>query len=224
MPRKPLKYDWDNDKLIDILARVCFAEGSLLTDMFHLPEDRYNQTRAEVSAKEFVGLDTNKAHRACEYGVVPDNIITMDSLKYWNDGEVKADKIKQIEELLDFINDEQAAHPLIRTAVAYVWLLKLQPFAENNDLTARYLMLAMLSKHEHISERFYAITEVLLEDESIYHLALNNALTGDKNLTEWIYFFLESMLKAIQKSLVKYIRESIKTARKKVLNKSETEQ
>ncbi|MBR3502380.1 MAG: Fic family protein [Alphaproteobacteria bacterium] len=216
MPRKPLKYDWDNDELIDLLARVCFAEGSLLTDMFHLPEDRYNQTRAEVSAKEFVGLDIDKARRACEYGVVPDNTITADTLKYWNDGEVKADKIEQVEELLDFVNDEQATHPLIRTAVAYVWFLNLQPFAENNDQTARYLMLAMLSKHEHISERFYAITEVFSEDESIYHHMLNNALTGNKNLTEWIYFFLEAMLQAIQKSLVIYIRESIKTARKKI--------
>ena len=216
MPRKPLKYYWNTDELIDLLARVCFAEGSLLTDMLHLPEDRYNQTRAEVSVQEFVGLDTDKAHRACEYGVVPDNIITMDSIKYWNGGEVKADKIKQIEELLDFINDEQAAHPLIRTAVTYVWFLNLQPFAENNDLTARYLMLAMLSRHEHISERFYAISEVFSEDESIYHLALKNALTGNKNLTKWIYFFLESILQAIQKSLVKYVCDSIKTARKKI--------
>ncbi len=224
MPRKPLKYYWNNDELIDLLARVSFAEGSLLTDMLHLPEHRYNQTRAEVSTKEFAGLDIDKARRACEYGVVPDNAITTDSLKYWNDGEVKTDKIKQVKELLDFINDEQVAHPLIRTAVAYVWFLKLQPFAENNDTTARYLMLAMLAKHEHISERFYAISEVFSEDESIYHLMLNNALTGNKNLTKWIKYFLESMLQAIQKSLVGYIQESIQIARKKVHNKAEIEQ
>jgi len=53
---------------------------------------------------------------------------------------------------------------------------------------------------------------------------LNNALTSDKNLTKWIKFFLESMLQAIRKSLVRYVRESIKTARERVLNKLETEQ
>ena len=224
MAPKPLKYHWNNDELIDILARVSFAEGSLLTDMLHLPEDKYNQMRAEISAKEFAGLDTDKARRACEYGMGTGFEITKDSLKYWNDGELCADCADEVAELLNFINDEQAAHPLIRTAVAYAWLLKLQPFAENNDLTARYLMLAMLSKYEHIFERFYAISEVFFEDESTYHQMLNNALTDDKNLTKWIKFFLESMLKAIQKSLVKYVRESIKTAREKVLNKLETEQ
>lgn len=39
-------------------------------------------------------------------------------------------------------------------------------------------------------------------------------LQGDKNLTEWV-FFLESMLKAIQKSLLKYVMSAIKTAREK---------
>lgn len=215
MPIKPLKYHWNSDELIDLLARVCFAEGSLLTDMLHLPENRYSQTRAEVSSKEFAGLDIDKARRACEYGMGTGFDITADSLKYWNGGKVQTDKVKQIEELLDFVNDEQAAHPLIRTAVAYVWLLKLQPFTKNNDTTARYLMLAMLAKHEHISERFYAISEVFSEDESIYHLALNNALTGNKNLTEWIKYFLESMLQAIQKSLVKYVRSVVRMAQKK---------
>jgi Fic family protein len=77
-------------------------------------------------------------------------------------------------------------------------------------------MLAMLSKHEHISEHFYAITEVFSADESSYHQMLNNALTGDKKLTEWIYFFLNSMLKAIQKSLLKYVRSVVEMAQKKV--------
>ena len=220
MASKPLKYHWNNDELIDILARVCFAEGSLLTDMLHLPENRYNQMRANAQDKEFIGLNSDIARRACEYGMGTGFDITMDSLKFWNTGDLRADCADEVAELLAFVNNEQAAHPLIRTAVAYAWLLKLQAFAENNDLTARYLMLAMLSKHEHLPERFYAITEVFFEDESNYHLALENTLTGDKNLTKWIKFFLESMLKSIQKSLVKYVRESIQIARKKVQNKS----
>lgn len=215
MAPKPLKYHWNNDELIDILARVSFSEGSLLTEVLHLPEDRYNQMRAEVSSKEFAGLDTDTAHRACEYGMGTGFAITIDSLKYWNDGELCADCADEVAELLAFVNDEDLAHPLIRTAVAYAWLLKIQPFAENNNLTARYLMLAMLSKYEHIFERFYAISEGFFEDESTYHQMLNNALTGNKNLTEWIYFFLNSMMKAIQKSLIKYVRSVVGTAQKK---------
>ena len=213
MASKPLKYHWNNDELIDILARVSFSEGSLLTDMLHLPEDKYNQMRAEISAKEFAGLDTDKARRACEYGMGTGFEITKDSLKYWNDGELCADCADEVAELLAFVNDEDLAHPLIRTAVAYAWLLNLKPFAKNNDQTARYLMLAMLAKYEHLPERFYAISEVFCEDESTYHLALENALTDDKNLTKWIKFFLESVLKAIRKSLVRYVCESIQIAR-----------
>ena len=216
MASKPRKYCWENDKLIELLARVSFAEGSLLTEVLHLPEDRYNQMRADAQDKEFVGLNSDIAHRACEYGVVIDNIITLDALKYWNGGELCADCADDVAELLAFVNDEDVAHPLIRTAVAYAWFLNLQPFAENNDLTARYLMLAMLSKHEHISERFYAITEVFSADEPTYCQALETTLQGDKNLTEWVYFFLNSMLKTIQKSLLKYIRSVVGMAQKKV--------
>lgn len=213
MASKPLKYNWNNEELIDLLARVSFAEGSLLTDMLHLPENIYAEMRANAQNKEFAGLNTDTAHRACEYGMGTGFEITMDSLKYWNNSELCADCADDVAELLAFVNDEDVAHPLIRTAIAYAWFLNLQPFAENNDLTARYLMLAMLSKHEHISEHFYAITEVFSADESSYHQMLNNALTDDKNLTEWIKFFLESMLQAIRKSLLKYVHESIKTAR-----------
>ena len=221
MASKPLRYHWDNDKLIDLLARVSFSEGSLLTEVLHLPENIYAEMRANAQNKEFVGLNSDIAHRACEYGVVVDNIITLDTLKYWNGGELRADCADEVAELLAFVNNEQAAHPLIRTAVAYAWLLNLQPFAENNDLTARYLLLAMLSKHEHLPERFYAISEVFSEDESTYHLALENALTDDKNLTKWIKFFLESMLKAIRKSLMKYIRSVVGMAQKKVVENKE---
>lgn len=216
MAQKPLKYHWNNDELIDLLARVSFAEGSLLSEVLHLPQNTYAEMRANAQDKEFIGLNSDIAHRACEYGVVVDNIITLDALKYWNGGELCADCADDVAELLAFVNNEQAAHQLIRTAVAYAWLLNLQPFAENNDLTARYLILAMLSKHEHISEHFYSLTEVFLEDESNYRQALETTLKGDKNLTEWIKFFLESMLQAIQKSLLKYVRSVVGMAQKKV--------
>lgn len=154
MASKPLKYCWDNDKLIDLLARVSLAEGSLLSEVLHLPQNTYAEIRANAQNKEFVRLNLDTARRACEYGVVIDNIITLDALKYWNGGDLRNDCADEVAELLAFVNDEDVAHPLIRTAVAYAWLLDLKPFAKNNDLTARYLMLAMLSKHEHISEHF----------------------------------------------------------------------
>ncbi len=216
MASKPRKYCWDNDKLIELLARVSFAEGSLLTEVLHLPENIYAEMRANAQNKEFIGLNPDIAHRACEYGVVVDNIITLDALKYWNGGELRVNCADEVAELLAFVNDEDVAHPLIRTAVAFAWFLDLKPFAKNNDLTARYLMLAMLSKHEHISERFYVISEVFWEDESTYRQALETTLHGDKNLTEWIKFFLESMLQAIQKSLLKYVRSVVGMAQKKV--------
>ena len=220
MAPKPLRYHWDNDKLIDLLARVSFAEGSLLTEVLHLPPNTYAEMRANAQNKEFVRLNLDTAHRVCEYGSVIDNIITLDALKYWNSSDLCADCANEVAELLAFVNDEDLAHPLIRTAVAYAWFLNLQPFAENNDLTARYLLLAMLAKHEHISERFYTITEVFWEDESTYHQMLNNALTDDKNLTKWIKFFLNSMLKAIQKSLLKYIRSVVGMAQERALEKN----
>ncbi|MBO6290205.1 MAG: hypothetical protein J6N45_07785 [Alphaproteobacteria bacterium] len=221
MASKPLKYCWDNDKLIDLLARVSLAEGSLLSEVLHLPESTYAEMRADAQDKEFIGLNPDTAHRACEYGVVVDNIITLDALKYWNGCDLRNDCADEVAELLAFVNDEDLAHPHIRTAVAYAWFLNLQPFAENNDLTARYLMLAMFSKHEHLPKRFYAITEVFFEDESTYRQALETTLHGDKNLTEWVYFFLNSMLKAIQKSLLKYVRSVVGMAQKKVAENKE---
>lgn len=213
MASKPLKYCWDNDKLIDLLARVSFAEGCLLSEVLHLPENIYAEMRAEVSSKEFAGLNPDTAHRACEYGMGTEFAITIESLKSWNDSKFRADCADEVAELLAFVNDEDVAHPLIRTAVAYAWFLRLKPFAKNNDLTARYLLLAMLAKYEHLPERFYAITEAFFEDESSYRQALETPIHGDKNLTEWVYFFLESILQAIQKSLMKYVCDSIKTAR-----------
>lgn len=215
MLQKPLKYHWNNDELIDLLARVSFAEGSLLTEMLHLPETTYAEMRNNAQNKEFIGLNPDTARRACEYGMGTGFAITIDSLKSWNDSELCADCADEVAELLAFVNDEDLAHPLIRTAVAYAWLLNIKPFAENNDLTARYLMLAMLSKHEHISERFYSLTEAFSTDESTYRQALQTTLQGDKNLTEWVYFFLESILQAIQKSLMKYVRSVMKTAQEK---------
>ena len=220
MASKPLKYHWNNDELIDLLARVSFAEGSLLSEVLHLPQNTYAEMRANAQNKEFVRLNLDTARRACEYGMGTEFAITIESLKSWNDSELCADCADEVAELLAFVNDEDVAHPLIRTAVAFAWFLDLKPFAKNNDLTARYLILAMLSKHEHISERFYAITEAFFEDESSYRQALEMTLKGDKNLTEWVYFFLNSMLKAIQKSLLKYVRSVVGMAQERALEKN----
>lgn len=221
MLQKPLKYHWNNDELIDLLARVSFVEGSLLTEMLHLPETTYAEMRDNAQNKEFDGLNADTARRACEYGMGTEFAITIESLKSWNDSEFRADCADEVAELLAFVNDEDLAHPIIRTAVAYAWLLSLKPFAKNNDLTARYLMLAMLSKHEHISERFYSLTEAFPTDESTYRQALQKTLQGDKNLTKWIKFFLESMLQTIQKSLMKYVRSAVGMAQKKIAENKE---
>ena len=57
MASKPRKYYWNNDELIDILARVSFAEGSLLSEVLHLPENTYAEMRANAQDKEFIGLN-----------------------------------------------------------------------------------------------------------------------------------------------------------------------
>lgn len=89
---------------------------------------------------------------------------------------------------------------VIKAAIAHFWFLTIRPFDDANGKIARALTNLLLSRANGTGHALYALSEQILEDKENYFKILGNAQAGNGDLTEWILWFLKTMLRAIQKS------------------------
>lgn len=89
---------------------------------------------------------------------------------------------------------------VIKAAIAHFWFATIRPFDNANGKIARALANLLLSRANNSRRTLYSISEQILQDKENYFKILSNAQAGNGDLTEWILWFLKTMLLAVQRS------------------------
>lgn len=89
---------------------------------------------------------------------------------------------------------------VIKAAIAHFWFVTIRPFYDANGIIARAITNLLLSRANGSGHALYAINEQILQDKEEYFKILANAQAGNGDLTEWILWFLKTLLHAVQKS------------------------
>jgi len=108
---------------------------------------------------------------------------------------------KRLEEMCDFANaeneGEEFIHPVIRAIILHFWLAYDHPFVDGNGRTARALFYwSMLSQGYWLFE-FVSISRILKEAPSKYGKSYLYTETDDNDLTYFIDYQLEVIIRAI---------------------------
>ena len=113
----------------------------------------------------------------------------------------KASLIKKyMDEFFGWVNKVDDTNPLIKAAISHLWFITIHPFEDGNGRIARAVTEFMLAKAEKSSYRFYSMSAQIQKQKNEYYKVLENTQKGTLDVTNWIKWFLETMLQALETS------------------------
>ncbi|BCD99353.1 Fic family protein [Marinagarivorans cellulosilyticus] len=110
-----------------------------------------------------------------------------------------------------FNNPPTQLDPLLRAAIAHLWLITLHPFDDGNGRVTRALTDQALAQAESSSIRFYSLSAAIMARRKEYYAQLEQAQKGNMDITTWLQWFLSVLDDAITDGLKRFERVLNKT-------------
>ena len=113
---------------------------------------------------------------------------------------------RQVDNFLDWFEssrNQAGLDPLLRAGVAHFWFVTLHPFDDGNGRLTRAITDLALAQGEAQAIRFYAMSASILEDRSGYYRVLENSQKATLDITEWLEWFLQTLLRSLQQAMAR---------------------
>ncbi|WP_271196250.1 Fic family protein [Pseudomonas turukhanskensis] len=109
---------------------------------------------------------------------------------------------QQLSVFIDWFNGpSRELDPLLRAGIAHLWFVTLHPFDDGNGRLTRALTDLALAQGEHQAIRFYAMSASILDNRQGYYQILESTQKGTLDITEWLAWFLQTLLASIVHAL-----------------------
>lgn len=132
----------------------------------------------------------------------------------------KASLIKAyMDDFFKWVNETNDVNPLIKAAISHLWFITIHPFEDGNGRIARAITEFMLAKAEKSSYRFYSMSAQIQKQKNEYYKILETTQKGTLDVTNWIKWFLETMLQALETSETMVSKIIVKAERWMEFNK-----
>ena len=132
---------------------------------------------------------------------------------------------------LDWFNLEQSTDLVLKAAIAHLWFVTIHPFEDGNGRISRALSDMLLARSDEQSYRFYSMSTQIRKERNSYYDILEKTQKSGLDITNWIEWFLNCLLHAIENSdkllekiiykhsfWIKYSRVNINDRQRKILN------
>ena len=101
---------------------------------------------------------------------------------------------------LDWFNLEQNTDLVLKAAIAHVWFVTIHPFEDGNGRISRALSDMLLARSDEQSYRFYSMSTQIRKERNSYYDILEKTQKTGLDITNWIEWFLNCLLHAIENS------------------------
>jgi Fic family protein len=101
-------------------------------------------------------------------------------------------------ELVEWLRDEQAIHPVLVAGIAQFQLVHIHPFVDGNGRTSRLLSTLCLYRSGYDFKRLFTISEYYDRDRGAFYTALQGVRQADMDLTGWLEFFVAGLSTQLQ--------------------------
>lgn len=111
--------------------------------------------------------------------------------------------------LADFVQwfaasrSDSALDPLLRAGIAHFWFVTLHPFDDGNGRLTRAVTDLALAQADPQAIRFYAMPASILDDRSGYYRILEASQKGAVDITAWLEWFLQTLLRSLEQALMR---------------------
>lgn len=99
---------------------------------------------------------------------------------------------------LDWLNNGHISiDPVLKAAIAHFWFITIHPFDDGNGRIARAITDMLLARSDNTSQRFYSVSNQILEERKVYYDILEKTQRGDGDITNWLFWFLSCLERAL---------------------------
>ena len=107
---------------------------------------------------------------------------------------------EEMENFLQWFNAEHTESSIICSAIAHLWFVSIHPFEDGNGRLTRILSDMLLAKGERSEFRFYNVSSQINKEKKHYYEILESTQRGDCDITEWIVWYLNAVMSALEES------------------------
>ena len=112
----------------------------------------------------------------------------------------------EMERFIEWFNSDSKIDEVIKSAVAHLWFVTIHPFDDGNGRVTRALTDMLLARADKSKQRFYSMSaQIRLERKSYYDI-LEKTQKGDLNITDWLLWFLDCLIKALKSTETVLVR------------------
>ena len=109
---------------------------------------------------------------------------------------------KEMKKFLSYVNSFNEADNIIKAGISHLWFVILHPFDDGNGRLARIITDMLLARSDNCSMRFYSMSAEIKKKRKDYYKILEETQKGSLDITNWLYWFLDTLNKAIENSNV----------------------
>ncbi len=106
----------------------------------------------------------------------------------------------EMDRYLEWFNNSQAIDLVVKAGIAHLWFITIHPFEDGNGRIARAITDMLLARADGLSQRFYSMSSQIRLDRKEYYEILEKTQKGNLDITDWLYWFLSCLQKALESS------------------------
>ncbi len=104
----------------------------------------------------------------------------------------------EMDRFLDWFNTDNRIDLIIKAAIAHFRFIIIHPFDDGNGRIARAISDLLLARSEQSSQRFYSLSDQILRERKAYYETLQKTQYKDRDITEWILWFMNCLYRALE--------------------------
>lgn len=109
-----------------------------------------------------------------------------------------SDRIEnEMHKFLQWFKNENDIDLVLKAAIAHLWFVTIHPFDDGNGRITRAITDMILARSDKSIRRFYSMSAQIRIERKQYYEKLENTQKGDSDITEWILWFLQCLINAI---------------------------
>ena len=103
----------------------------------------------------------------------------------------------ELEVFLTWLNQSSHEPSLLKAGLAHLWFVTVHPFDDGNGRIARALGDLLLARADGSPQRFYSLSAQIQKERKAYYEILERTQKKSLDVTEWLAWFLDTLLQAI---------------------------
>ena len=105
-----------------------------------------------------------------------------------------ADRLpREIKAFVNWFESADPTDPILRAAIAHLWLVTIHPFEDGNGRVSRAIADMALARADDSALRFYSMSTQIEAEKKQYYDNLERTQKGGMDITPWLIWFLECL-------------------------------